>query len=189
MATTPTAATTARTGTGQNQGQAQGRGGKGGQSNRRQKKITEYGLQLIEKQKTKQSYGLREKQFRRYFQEAGKFRGQTGQMLLQLLERRLDNVIFRSGLAKTRAQARQLVSHRHFLLNGTRVSIPSHSVGVGDVVTPYKKNTVTYNAELVPITWIKTDKKELTATIERLPTADDLPIEFDTQKIIEFYSR
>lgn len=155
----------------------------------RQKKITEYGAQLLEKQKTRNAYGLREKQFRKYFDAASKFSGKTGTVLLQTLERRLDNVIFRSGLAKTRAQARQLVSHRHFVLNGTRVSIASILVKNGDVITPFKAGDVNYNPDVIEVDWLKTDKKSGKITVQRLPENGDLPIEFDTQKIIEFYSR
>lgn len=158
-------------------------------TNARPKKITEYGQQLQEKQKVRNSYGLREAQFRRYFNQATHFRGQTGEMLLQKLESRLDNVIYRAGLAKTRAQARQLVSHRHIAVNGHRVSVPSLQVTEGDVITPYKVSTLTYNEESSVPKWLKLEKKTLAVTINHLPAMDELPIEFDTQKIIEFYSR
>jgi len=159
------------------------------QQRTRQKKVSEYGQQLQEKQKTRNAYGMREAQFRRYFNAAAKFRGQTGAVLLQTLERRLDNVIFRSGLAKTRRQARQMISHRHFSLNGTRVSIPSILVSINDSVQPYKAGPVEISAEAVPVEWLKTDKKTGKVTVIRLPEGSDLPIEFDLQKIIEFYSR
>lgn len=156
---------------------------------RRQKKVSEYGQQLQEKQKTRNAYGLREAQFRRYFEQASKFRGQTGMVLLQLLERRIDNVIFRAGLAKTRSQARQLISHRHFSLNGKRVNIPSIMVKVGDVIIAHKVSTITTEAEAKPAEWLKVDAKKAHITVKQLPEETDLPIEFDTQKIIEFYSR
>ncbi len=159
------------------------------QKSRRPKKLTEYGTQLVEKQKTKQAYGMRETQFRRYFTMAAKFRGKTGEMLLQTLERRLDNVLFRAGLAKTRAQARQAVSHRHFTVNGQRVSVPSILVNVKDVIAPHKADSFTYNPESAIADWLKVDKKSGKITVERLPETADLPVEFDTQKIIEFYSR
>lgn len=155
----------------------------------RQRKLSAYGEQLQEKQKTRNAYGLREAQFRRYFNQAAKLRGQTGTMLLQTLERRLDNVIFRAGLAKTRAQARQMVNHRHFSLNGQRVGIPSILVKVGDVIEPYRDLTVELSENLQEISWLKLDKSGRRITIKELPQTVDLPIEFDTQKIIEFYSR
>ncbi|MEX2361622.1 MAG: 30S ribosomal protein S4, partial [Patescibacteria group bacterium] len=118
-----------------------------------------------------------------------KFRGTTGEVLLQTLERRLDNALFRSGFAKTRQQARQLVSHRHILLNGSRVSIPSILVKEKDVIEPYKNTTLEFHPETAEVDWLKVDKKSGKITVKRLPEGTDLPIEFDTQKIIEFYSR
>jgi small subunit ribosomal protein S4 len=159
------------------------------QQKARQRKVSDYGQQLIEKQKTKRAYGLREEQFRRYFKAAAKFRGQTGLILLQCLERRLDNVLFRAGLAKSRAHARQKVSHRHILLNGRRVNIPSQQVKVGDVIEFYKQQAVQFYPEVPQAEWLKVDKKTGRITVQRLPEAADLPTEFDTQKIIEFYSR
>lgn len=155
----------------------------------RQRKLTEYAIQLQEKQKTRNAYGLREAQFRRYFNAAAKFRGQTGTLLLQTLERRIDNVLFRAGIAKTRSQARQLVNHRHFKVNGQRVGIPSILVNEGDIIEPHKKGEVEFYPETMPVEWLKVDKKTAQVKILRLPGATDLPIEFDTQKIIEFYSR
>ncbi len=154
----------------------------------KQRKITEYGIQLQEKQKTRNSYGMREAQFRRYFNAATKFRGQTGMILLQTLERRLDNVLFRAGLVKTRRQARQLLSHRHFTHNGHRVSIASVLVKEGDIIAPYKAGSIEINTDITPADWLKVDKTGHT-TVKRLPKDTELPIEFDTQKIIEFYSR
>ena len=159
------------------------------QQQQRRRKITEYGYQLQEKQKTKQAYGLREKQFRLYFESAAKNRSETGNTLLQTLESRLDNVIFRSGLAMSRPQARQLISHRHFALNGRRVSIPSILVKPGDVITPNTLKTVHFEAERGIAPWLDLNKKSLSITVERLPIAEELPLEFDTQKIVQFYSR
>lgn len=159
------------------------------QQKQRQRKITEYGQQLQEKQKVRRSYGMREAQFRRYFNTALKFRGQTGEMLLKGLESRIDNVLFRAGLAKTRPQARQLISHRHFSLNGKRITIASLQVKPGDVIKPVKKEEITLNQEIQKAEWLKVDPKTLAITVVRLPETTDLPIEFDTQKIIEFYSR
>ncbi|MCR4277495.1 MAG: 30S ribosomal protein S4 [Candidatus Berkelbacteria bacterium] len=159
------------------------------QQQQRRRKITEYGYQLQEKQKAKQAYGLRERQFRLYYASAAKNRSETGNTLLQTLESRIDNVIFRSGLAISRPQARQLVSHRHFALNGKRVSIPSILVTPGDVITPNTAKTVHFEAERGIAPWLDLNKKSLTITVERLPSADELPLEFDTQKIVQFYSR
>lgn len=155
----------------------------------KRRKITEYGYQLQEKQKTKQAYGLREKQFRGYFTAAAKNRAETSQTFLQTLESRLDNVIFRAGLAISRSQARQLVSHRHFALNGKRVNIPSILVKPGDVIAPNTLKTVQFEAERGIASWLDLNKKTLVITIERLPNAEELPLEFDTQKIVQYYSR
>ena len=178
--TTPTQQTNTRTG----QGQQQRPGG-----SRRQKKITEYGSQLQEKQRLRNNYGMREKQFRRYFELASKFRGQTGRALLEQLERRLDNVLFRAGVASSRAHARQLVSHKHFRVNGKRVNVASLTVSDGDVIEPVKKADLTIRPEAGEYTWILVDKKTFTIKIQGSPAESDLPIEFDTQKVIEFYSR
>jgi len=159
------------------------------QQQKRQRKISEYGQQLIEKQATRNSYGMREAQFRRYFNSAAKISGQTGAVLLQTLERRIDNVVFRSGIAKTRAQARQLISHRHFIHNNFRVNIPSILVKPGDVIKLFKSGPVELNQDALEVDWLKVNKKDGTITVLRLPEGQDLPIEFDTQKIIEFYSR
>jgi len=154
----------------------------------RRKKLTEYGQQLVEKQKLRQAYGMREKQFRRYFDTAAKNKQQTGRTLLALLERRLDNVIFRVGLAESRKQARQLVSHRHFKLNDRRVSTPSALVVVGDKISPATKK-VTQLKEFEKISWLKFDKMTQQVEITALPDEASLPLEYDTQKIIELYSR
>jgi len=157
--------------------------------NKRPRKITEYGYQLQEKQKAKAAYGIREKQFRNYYTVAAKDRAQTGNTLLQILELRLDNVIFRAGLAKTRSQARQLVSHRHFKLNGRRVSIASIQVSVNDIIEPNKTSTLEFNKELPCPKWLKVNPKLFKISVERVPNEDELPLEFDTQKIVQFYSR
>lgn len=155
----------------------------------RRRKVTEYGTQLQEKQKTKQAYGMREKQFRRYFVTAAKNRAETGQTLLQTLESRIDNVIFRAGLAISRKHARQLISHRHFSLNGKRVNIPSILVRPGDVIEPQTVNSIDFQTERGTTPWLKLNKKGLKISVDHLPTADELPLEFDTQKIVQFYSR
>lgn len=153
------------------------------------KKVSDYGLQLKEKQNVRNNYGMREAQFRRFYGLATKFKGQTGQKLLEILETRLDNVIFRGGLALSRAQARQNINHRHFLLNGKRINIPSILVKTGDVIEPYHKNIVVSNPNVGTSDWLKVDKKTSKITVLRAPEAMDLPQDFDTQKIVEFYSR
>ena len=155
----------------------------------RARKVTEYGAQLQEKQKVKQSYGLREAQFRRLFKLAGKNRAQAGLTILQLLERRLDNVVFRAGLAFTLKHARQLLNHRHFRLNDLRVSSASTLVKKGDVITAQNAKKVSIQQGLAPAPWLKVDKKKLQVSVVRLPEAEDLPQEFEPEKIIAFYSR
>lgn len=156
---------------------------------KRQKKLTEYGQQLLEKQKLRNSYGLRERQFRNYFDRAAKNPTQTGQALLELLESRLDNTIFRSGLALTRAQARQMVVHRRFKLNDRRVNCPSLQVRPKDVIVAVYPdgNRIVRDGEQPG--YLKINKKSGLVEIAKLPTGDDLPTEFDLQKVIEFYSR
>lgn len=154
----------------------------------KQRKISQYGYQLIEKQSLRNAYGMRETQFRRYFNIASKFRGQTGMVLLQILEKRIDNVIFRAGLAKTRAQARQMVSHRRFMYNGTRITVASTIVKPGDVIEPYKPG-IEILKEIKAPNWLKVDQKTGKIEVTRVPDNDELPMEFDTQKVIEFYSK
>lgn len=155
----------------------------------RKRKVTEYGTQLQEKQKARIAYGLREKQFRRYFDLASKDKAQTGNGLLTLLERRIDNVVFRAGLALSRAQARQFISHRHFKLNGRRINVASILVTIGDVIEPVSVKEMNLRQDISPTNWLKTDKKTLKVTVESFPSGEELPLEFDTQKIVEFYSR
>jgi len=159
------------------------------QQKAKQKKVTQYGSQLQEKQSLRNSYGIREAQFRRYYKIAAKFKGQTGIVLLTLLERRLDNSIFKAGFAKSKAHARQLIAHRHITVNGKRVSTPSQLVEVNDTIAAYKSDSLELFSENKPPSWMSVDKKNKTILIKRLPESDELPIEFDTQKIIEFYSR
>lgn len=161
----------------------------GDQQRGRQKKITEYGAQLQEKQKAKMAYGLRERQFAKLYVDASKDKSQTGNTLLSMLETRLDNVLFRSGIASTRSHARQLVSHRHFKVNNHRVSVPSIMVKPGDVIEPYKVKNLEAKPDTAAVKWLKIDKKSLKIVVERLPEENELPVEFDTQKIVQFYSR
>jgi small subunit ribosomal protein S4 len=154
---------------------------------------SQYGRQLREKQKTKRMYGLMEKQFRGYVDQALLTKGNTGEKLLSLLEKRLDNVIFRLGFAPTRPSARQLVGHRHVMVNGKIVNIPSYQVRIGDSVSLRTKGaeipSVKKNLqEEVKIPgWVK--RKAVVGKIVRQPTADDVPEPISTQDIVEFYSR
>ena len=160
-------------------------------------KISEYGTQLKEKQKVKFIYGVSEKQFRKYFEMASNKKGITGENLLQLLESRLDNVVYRAGYAASRAQARQLVNHAQFTVNGVVVNIPSFIVKVGDVITirESKKDNKTIKAnveelasKVVP-TWLEKDAKEISVKVVRLSTREDIDIAIEEHLIVELYSK
>ncbi len=165
----------------------------------RQGKLSLYAQQLREKQKVRRIYGLLEKQFARLMTDANRSEGQSGEVLLQLLERRLDNVIYRAGFATSRRGARQLVSHGHFMLNGRRVDIPSIRVKVGDevVIRPKSsKNGYTANMENIlkdsvqgPLSWLKADPKKLSVTITGLPKREEAEADITEQLIVEYYSR
>lgn len=168
-----------------------------GQHGQRRTKVTEYGIRLREKQKVRRIYGILERQFRKYFAEADRVKGVTGENLLQLLERRLDNVCFRLGFATTRADARQLVRHAHVLVNGKPVSIPSYLVKKGDKVTLHARSTqlgrVTMSLEAVDRRgvpeWLELDKGTQTGTIRDLPVREAITLPIKEQLIVEFYSR
>jgi len=169
--------------------------GQHGQKSRQ--KLSNYGLQLREKQKVKRMYGVLERQFRRYFKIASKSKGVTGKVLLQLLERRLDNVIFRLGLAVSRAQARQVVRHNFVFVNSKRVNIPSYSIDKDDALEirakEKAKNKIKENLELtqdrtVPA-WLEFNPAELKAKVLRLPEKDDIPSTIQEQLIVELYSK
>ena len=158
---------------------------------------SDYKRQLKEKQKLKFIYGVLEKQFRHIYERAEKMEGQAGSNLLTLLELRLDNVVFRMGLALTRREARQLVSHGHFNVNGSRVDIPSYRVKVGDVIAlrENSKKSVKFqeiveatNGRLIP-TWLDVNKENLTASVVRLPVKEDLDYEVEEHLIVELYSK
>ena len=163
----------------------------------RKAKLAGYGLQLREKQKVKRIYGVLENQFRRYFETADRTRGITGETLLQLLERRLDNVIYRLGLATSRAQARQLVRHGHFTVNSRKVDIPSYSVKAGDVVgvrsTSAQNPTIVHAMEEVKgrgiPEWLSFDPGTLTGRIASLPTREQINLPVQEQLIVELYSK
>ena len=160
-------------------------------------KLSNYGLQVKEKQKVKRIYGVLEKQFRRYFDTASKTKGVTGKILLQLLERRLDNVIFRMCLATSRAQARQVVRHNFVLVNSTRVNIPSFLIETSDVIEirakDKAKKKILENIELskdrtVP-SWLEMNTQDLKAKVLRLPEKDDIAAPIQEQLIVELYSK
>ncbi len=166
-----------------------------GQSHKKQ--TSDYGVQLREKQKLKRMYGLLEKQFHGYFEKADKQKGITGTNLLVLLERRLDNMVFRLGFATSRVEARQLISHNHFLINGKSVNIPSYLLKAGDVVTikegSRKINRVLEAMETVARRgvphWLELDKDNFKATIKMLPVREDLTMPVQEQLVVELYSK
>ena len=164
---------------------------------RRPSKVMGYGLQLREKQKVKRTYGVLESQFRRYFAEAERQRGSTGETLLQLLERRLDNVVYRLGLATSRPQARQLVRHGHLYVNGKRADVPSYSLKEGDAVSvrerSNKKASILYAMEEVKGRgipgWLQFDASAMTGRIASLPTREQINLPVQEQLIVELYSK
>ena len=161
------------------------------------RKMSEYGLQLREKQKAKFIYGVLEKPFRNYYAKAEKLAGQTGENLMILLESRLDNVIFRMGMARTRREARQVVGHRHVTVNGKIVNIPSYLVSAGDVIQikesmrtaqRYKDIVEVTNGRMVPA-WLEMDAEKLSATIKSLPHREDIDVPVNEMLIVELYSK
>lgn len=172
----------------------QGSGGRGG----RPARASQYSLQLREKQKVKRLYGLLERQFSKLMKEADRHEGQSGEVLLQFLERRADNAVYRAGFAPSRRAARQLVTHGHFLLNGTRVDIPSIRLKAGDVLTvrPHSIKTE-YFKQLDDVSpapseipaWIKADRNKFTLSVTGLPSRDDAEPDINEQLIVEYYSR
>ena len=167
------------------------------QLRRTNRKVSEYGLQLKEKQKAKFIYGVLERQFRGYYEKAKKMSGVTGENLLKLLERRLDNVVFRLGLANTRRQARQLVRHGQFTVNGKRVDIPSALVHEGDVIEVAEKSRASAffkelkessNALSAPA-WLTADQANLTGTVTRFPHREEIDVPVNEQAIVELYSK
>jgi small subunit ribosomal protein S4 len=163
----------------------------------RRRKVSDYGIQLRAKQRARRLYGVLETQFRHYFERAERSQGVTGTVLLQQLERRLDNVVYRLGFAASRPEARQLVSHRHFAVNGRTVNIPSFQVKAGDVVTVRegsKKLPPIENAQALiqgrPIPeWLRLDAEKLTGVVDRFPERLEMDAFIDEQLIVEFYSR
>jgi small subunit ribosomal protein S4 len=165
--------------------------------NRSNRKMSEYGLQLREKQKAKFIYGVLEKPFRNYYQKAQKKPGQTGENLMIMLETRLDNVVFRMGFARTRKEARQIVDHKHVLVNGKQVNIPSYLIKVGDVIEikenckgsqRYKDIIEVTGGRTVPA-WVEVDQDNLKGEIKELPKREDIDVPVDEMLIVELYSK
>ena len=164
--------------------------------NKRHKKVSEYGLQLAEKQKAKYTYGVLEKQFRNMFEKASRSKGITGEVLLQLLESRLDNIVFRLGLAPTRDAARQLVSHRHIVVDGKVVNIPSYSVKPGQIIGVREKSKSLevisdalsgFNHSKYP--WIEWEQSAMSGKFLHVPERADIPENIKEQLIVELYSK
>jgi small subunit ribosomal protein S4 len=168
-----------------------------GQHGARRGRLSDYGVQLREKQKVRRIYGVLEKQFRNYYKSAAGQKGNTGENLLQLLETRLDNVVYRMGFGATRAESRQLVSHKAILVNGQVVNIPSFSVKPSDVVSIREKaqkqarikSALELAAQREKPTWIELDESKLTGEFKRLPERSDLSAEINEQLIVELYSK
>lgn len=167
------------------------------QLKRANRKISEYGLQLREKQKAKFIYGVLEKPFRNYYKKADKMQGMTGENLMVILESRLDNVVFRMGLARTRREARQIVGHKHILVNGKQVNIPSYLVKAGDVIEVkenkksferYKQILSVTGSRLVP-EWIDVDQEALKGTVKELPAREVIDVPVNEMLIVELYSK
>ena len=167
------------------------------QLKRANRKVSEYGLQLKEKQKAKFIYGVLEKPFRNYYKKADRMKGQTGENLMILLELRLDNVLFRMGMARTRKEARQIVDHKHVLVNGKQVNIPSYLVSAGDTyeIKEGKKSSQRYK-DIVEVTggrltpeWIEADLEALKGVVKERPTREMIDVPVDEVQIVELYSK
>ena len=164
---------------------------------RANRKVSEYGLQLREKQKAKFIYGVLEKPFRNYYTKAEKMEGQTGENMMILLERRLDNVVFRMGFGRTRRETRQMVDHKHILVNGKCVNIPSYLVKAGDIIEVkekakssqrYKDALEVTAGRLVPA-WLDVDQENLRGTVKEMPTRDEIDVPVNEMLIVELYSK
>lgn len=168
-----------------------------GQHGQRRKKPSEYGLQLREKQKAKRIYGILEKQFRNYFELAERKRGITGENLLQILESRLDNTVYRMGLATSRKEGRQLVLHEHFTVNGKKVNIPSYLVSEGEVIAVKEgskksekfKEILEATAGRIAPEWLEVDSENMIGKVVALPTKEDIDIPIEDHLIVELYSK
>lgn len=168
-----------------------------GQHGARRGRLSDYGVQLREKQKVRRTYGVLEKQFRSYYKEAARRSGATGTNLLQLLEGRLDNVVYRMGFGSTRAEARQVVSHRQITVNGQSVNIPSFQVNAGDVVAVREKsktqlrikNALQLASQRTAVEWLEVDTAKMEGTFKALPERSDLSADINEQLIVELYSK
>jgi small subunit ribosomal protein S4 len=168
-----------------------------GQAGERRRRVSDYGLQLREKQKVRRIYGIMERQFRNYYKKAAGAKGATGENLLQLLERRLDNVVYRMGFGSTRAEARQLVSHKGILVNGKMVNIPSFQISEQDQVEVREKakkqvriqNAVALAEQYGFADWIEVDTNALKGVLKRIPDREDLPADINESLIVELYSK
>ncbi len=168
-----------------------------GQSGDRRRRVSDYGVQLREKQKVRRIYGVMEKQFRNYYSLAASQKGATGENLLRLLERRLDNVVFRMGFGSTRAEARQLVTHKGVLVNGKTLNIPSYQVQEADVISVREKvqkqvrvqNALALAEQYGFADWINVDTKALKGVFSRIPDRSDLPADINESLIVELYSK
>ncbi len=169
-----------------------------GQHGARRPRLSDYGLQLREKQKLRRSYGVLERQFVNYYKEAARRKGSTGENLLKLLECRLDNVVYRMGFGSTRAEARQLVSHRAITVNGQRVNIPSYQVGPEDVVSVHEKSRtqtrIQYALQLAQghggfVDWVEVDAGKMSGVFKRVPDRADLPADINESLVVELYSK
>ncbi len=161
------------------------------------KKVSEYGLQLREKQKAKFIYGVLEKPFRNYYKKADRMQGMTGENLMVILESRLDNVVFRMGFARTRREARQIVDHKHVLVNGKQVNIPSYLIKAGDVIEIREKSkSLQRYKDILEVTagrltpeWVDVDKEAFKGTVKNLPTREMIDVPVDEMLIVELYSK
>lgn len=168
-----------------------------GQTTDRRRRLSDYGLQLREKQKMRRMYGIMEKQFSNYYKTAAQSKGATGDNLLRLLETRLDNVVYRMGFGSTRSESRQLVSHKSVEVNGKVVNIPSYRVQVDDVISIREKskkqlriqNSLALAEQFGTVDWIEVDAKGMTGTFKRLPDRSELPAEINEQLVVELYSK
>jgi small subunit ribosomal protein S4 len=168
-----------------------------GQHGQQKKKMSEYGVQLREKQKVRRHYGVLESQFRKYFSEAAKKRGETGVTLLQILERRLDNTVYRLGFAQSRPQARQVVRHGHILINGKKVDIPSYLIKSGDDISVVEsaknltiiKDSVDKKAGSAIPKWLEVNSEALTGRVIALPAREDIDLAIEEHLIVELYSK
>ncbi len=168
-----------------------------GQHGARKARLSEYGVQLREKQKVRRTYGVLEKQFRNYYKDAARLKGNTGENLLTLLETRLDNVVYRMGFGATRAEARQLVSHKSIMVNGRVVNIPSFKVSANDVISVREKSqkqarikaALEVASQREKPTWVEVDAAKMEGAFKRLPERSDLSVDINEQLIVELYSK